>query len=145
MVKEDTIVTVINVSRKDDQQYFQVVLPRDTVSIKGFESGAVLKTNMPVNTESFLGNLQLQAEGQSNYCYCTDIFLDRPNAQVQALGFTNQLWIKKAFEQSGNREPEPVDIQKCHVLYGCYKDTLGKKLNTDLNYNVNIYIWIDRV
>jgi hypothetical protein len=142
---EDVIVAVINVSRKDDQQYFQVVLPRDTVSIRGIESGAVVKSNMPVNTESFLGTLQLQAEGQSNYCYCTDIFLDRPAAQIQALGFANQQWIAKAFEHSGNRESEPVDIKKCHVLYGCYKDIIGQKLNTDLNYNVNIYLWIDRV
>lgn len=143
---EDVIVARISVSRKDDQQYFQVVLPRDTVRIKGIESGSVLKTNLPLNDESFLGNLQLQAEGQSNLCYCTDIFLDRPNAEIPTLGFTaDQHWIKKAFEQSGTKEPEPLNISRCNVLYGCYKDIIGQRLNTDLNYNVTIYIWIDRI
>ncbi|OSZ78134.1 hypothetical protein CAP35_07675 [Chitinophagaceae bacterium IBVUCB1] len=143
-VREDVVVARINVARKDSQQYFQVILPRDTQKIKGIECSAVLQSPLPVTNERFLGNLQLQAEGQTNLCYCTDIFLDRPNAQIPTLGFTGDSWMKKAFEQSGMRETEPLEIKDCHVLYGCFRDIIGQKLKNDLHYKVTFYIWIER-
>jgi hypothetical protein len=143
-VREDVIVTRIKVTRKDSQQYFQAILPRDTIKIKGIESSAVLQSVLPPNNERFLGNLQLQAEGQANLCYCTDIFLDRPDALIPTFGFPGNGWIKRAFEQSGIRELEPLDIKNCHVLYGCFKDIIGQRLDADLYYKVTFYIWIER-
>lgn len=143
-VREDVVVVTINVTSKDSQQYFQVVVPRDTTRITGIESSVVLQSVLPANSELFLGNLQLQAEGQTNFCYCTDIFLDRPNTQITTFGFPGVGWIKNAFEQSGMKEAEPLDIKGCHVLYGCFKDIIGQNLNTDLTYTVSFCIWIER-
>ncbi|HYD22678.1 MAG TPA: hypothetical protein VEB40_14450, partial [Flavipsychrobacter sp.] len=106
---------------------------------------ALVTSVLPINEESFLGNLQLQAEGRTNLCYCSDIFLDRPQAMITTFGFAdNPEWMKKALEQSTVREPEPLEIAGCHLIYGCYKDIIGKNLNTDLQYRVTFYIWIER-
>lgn len=143
---EDVIVTQIQVNRKDDQQYFQVVLPRDTVCIKGIESSARISSQLAVNAEKFLGTVQLQSEGHTNLCYCTDIFIDQPEAKVMTSGFGLQdVWIHEAFIHSNAKETDVLHIPMCHVLYGCYKDIIGQKLGTDLEYIVTLFIWIERI
>lgn len=86
MMKEQVITQVISISRRGEQKYFQVKLPRDTQRIIGVETGLRIQ-NLPyywfavqpelslsLKRNVLVGTLQLQANSSPNVFYSKEVF-----------------------------------------------------------------------
>lgn len=85
-MKEEVIIKPIRISRKNEQQFFQVKLPRDTHRIIGIETGMFAESLLPnfpaysrtdgnvIRPNRLMGKLQLRASGKPNLFYAKEIF-----------------------------------------------------------------------
>ena len=42
------------------------------------------------------------------------------------------------------REEDPLNVCSCTIINGQYKDAIGEYFQTDVNYKVMLYIWVER-
>lgn len=87
-MREEVIIQPIRVTKKKEQIFFQVKLPRDVHKIIGIETGLYLESELPVfvpfiqgnanfiRQNRLMGTLQLQASGKPNLFYAKEI-IDR--------------------------------------------------------------------
>ena len=85
-MKEEVIIQSIGITKKNEQQFFQVKLPRDTNKIIGIETGlyilaAPLYSFVPsednsgfIRRNNMMGVLQLQTNGKPDIFYSKEIF-----------------------------------------------------------------------
>lgn len=85
-MREEVIIQPIRITRKKEQQFFQVKLPRDVHKIIGIETGLYAESDLPafvpfiqgnanfIRQNRLMGSLQLQAAGKPNLFYAKDIF-----------------------------------------------------------------------
>lgn len=85
-MREEVIIQSIGITKKNEQQFFQVKLPRDTNKIIGIETGiyiqaAPLYSFVPsednsgfIRRNNMMGVLQLQTNGKPDIFYSKEIF-----------------------------------------------------------------------
>lgn len=164
MTKRRIIPTKIRITKQGEIKFFQVKIPFDAISIIGIETAmrvrsmAVPSAAFPVPgiggggidvspppasgfPNSFVGELKLQSNDDSNVFYTTNIHtpvvresFDRtPNLsflpyRVWTHGYKRELEIAK------------VDANTT-VIAGLYKDRFGEMQKRDINYDVFLYVW----
>ena len=86
MMKEQVIIQAISITRRSQQNFFQVKLPRDTGKIIGIESGLIIQDSPPYAFSTLLANtgiternnlmgvMQLKANGRPDIFYANEIF-----------------------------------------------------------------------
>ena len=86
MMKEQVIIQPISISKRGQQNFFQVKLPRDTDKIIGIETGLIIQDSPiyafsillanPGVTErnNLMGVMQLKANGRPDIFYAKEIF-----------------------------------------------------------------------
>ena len=96
-MKEEVIIQSIRITKKKEQSFFQVKLPRDTYKIIGIETGLYIESELPgvlpyiqgdtnmLQRNRLIGTLQLQAWGKPNLFYAKDIFDKDINSGVNEL------------------------------------------------------------
>ena len=85
-MKEEVIIQSIGITKKKEQTFFQVKLPRDTHKIIGIETGLYILAAPPnlfvplqdnsgfIRRNNMIGILQLQTNGKANIFYSKEIF-----------------------------------------------------------------------
>ena len=85
-MKEEVIIQSICITKKKEQTFFQVKLPRDTYKIIGIETGLYILAAPPnlfvplqdnsgfIRRNNMMGILQLQTNGKANIFYSKEIF-----------------------------------------------------------------------
>ena len=179
-MKEGVIIQSIGITKKKEQIFFQVKLPRDTHKIIGIETGLFVESALPgfipniqgnanmIRRNGLIGTLQLQASGKPNLFYAKEIFDKDINIGVNELKIVppeviNERLIEpmrlKADDvpDEGNnfsdftiwshgtkREEDPVNVCGCQIINGQFKDTVGEYYETNIQYKIILYIWIER-
>jgi hypothetical protein len=85
-MREEVIIQSIGITKKKEQQFFQVKLPRDTNKIIGIETGLYVESTLPVffpyiqgnaniiRQNRLMGTLQLHSSGKPNLFYAKELF-----------------------------------------------------------------------
>lgn len=167
---EQVIIQTISISKRGQQTFFQVKLPRDTHKIIGIEAGLYM-LNVPgyfipvqelsklVRRNHLMGVVQLRANTKIDVFYSKDVFERDINIGADEMKIIpSQVVMERKGEQpDGNsfdyfthwthgskREEDPLNVCGCTVINGQYKDAIGEYFQTDVNYKVMLYIWIER-
>ena len=170
MMKEQVIIQAISISKRGQQNFFQVKLPRDAHKIVGIETGLNV-LNVPgyfipaqelsklVRRNNLMGVVQLRANTKPDVFCSKEIFERDINIGADEVKIIPSLIRKdeKIDPPDGNRfdyfthwthgakrEEDPLDVCGCTVVNGLYKDSIGEYFQTDVNYEVMLYIWIER-
>jgi hypothetical protein len=177
MIREQVLIQTIPVTKRQQQVFFQLKLPRDTHKIIGVETGLSVIQADPqffvpsidaggvVRRNLLMGTLQLQANGSTDVFYSKDIFERDINTglseikqfitQQQDVPPLQLLLIEVPLDGNGfefyncwshgrKREEDPLSICNCSVISGWFKDAAYATINTDIIYQVTLYIWIER-
>jgi hypothetical protein len=168
---EQVFIRKITITKKEQQYFFQITLPKNVQQIIGIETGVRLKTILkkrkwrnllPIrfgfyrNTQ--VGMLQLKAMGANQTIYTNTISLSDANIGyddlVSVLQFNEDLpypkdlkdqfvkpWASSVHNHSIRKEEDTINICGVHTLYGSFTDVLGKQLARDIEYTIQLYIW----
>lgn len=169
-MREQVIIQTISISKRGQQTFFQTKLPRDTHRIIGIETGLyvlnVTDNFIPaqelaklVRRNNLMGVVQLRANTRPDMFYSKDVFERDINIGADEMKIIpSQVIMERKGEQpDGNsfdyfthwthgakREEDPLDVCGCTIINGQYKDAIGEIFQTDVNYKVMLYIWIER-
>lgn len=151
-MKQEAIVQSFIIERMGEMRSFQILLPRDTNRIIGFEYSVSEKYEEPFvapvpNEDAFLflpnkivGSLILKTNGCEGTFFQGDLIEDR-NIHF---GET----VSPAFAQpwSHGREKHEIElnIKENRMVHGFFKDCLGAGLDTYVYYRLNLYLWIEK-
>ncbi|MBO9565547.1 MAG: hypothetical protein J7621_22410 [Niastella sp.] len=146
------LVHTLVISRAGEQQYFQLNIPRDVTAITGIITSVQLVDVPQVGGTGQVGMLQLQATGKPNGCYNSIVKLEPAVALKTDLGLTTyqagftqtNALITNGIAQRGLTSPETFQLPSCNSFYGNYRDLLGKGLQQDVRYRVNITLYTQR-
>jgi len=159
MMKEGVIITKISIKQKGERKHFQIKLPMDTKFIIGVEYGGRLidKPETVVvepgpddggHTPTFfkrnqlIGELKLQSCEEANWFYSADVLANDVNLGLA--DFSKAGFPVNDFSHGNKRTEEIVKIDaESTIIQGWYLDALGKSVNADLKYEVNVYVWIN--
>ena len=177
MIREQVLIQTINVSRRYQQVFFQLKLPRDTHRIIGVETGLYILDANPyfftptkndmglIRSNTMMGTLQLQSNGNTDVFYSKEIFeRDINTGRAELKQFVSQggpeapiafLLVNNppdgndfdffnSWTHGSKREEDPVSVCNCSVINGWFKDAAAAIINTDIHYQVMLYIWIER-
>lgn len=159
---EQVIITPVGITKAGQIKYFQIRLPKNSKQIIGIEIGVRRITGIPEsqlneqnilvelrNTgwltykrNTFIGELKLQSCEEANIFYSTDIQMD------QNLGFgdfsQHPKWQANVFSHQSKTEEDTVVVNgDTTIVQGIYKDHIGEQNKTDLQYIVNVYVWVE--
>ena len=166
MIKQEAIVHTERIRRLGDQRYFQINLPEDTDKITGIElsafrtssdgtsgSGVLLlrryapePTHDPLFTidkNVIIGRLTLQSLSKAGIFFQDEVRQKDANwkwADYAALYPSFDQWTHTA-----KRHEVEVAVAPCTpVIEGYYKDSWGVQSGYNIEYELNIYIWIEK-
>lgn len=171
-MREEVIIQSITISRRGEQHYFQMKLPRNTHKIIGVETGLyILSASVylfgtmhgemnALFRNNLIGRLQLKANGKPDIFYSKEIFERDYNIGAGEIKqFINAAppMRRLAQDPDGNsfsdftqwthgtkREEDPLNICNCTVINGQFRDAIGDYFGMDLQYKVMLYLWIER-
>jgi hypothetical protein len=146
---QEIIVHPLLITKAGEQQYFQVNIPRDVISIVGITNSIQLMQKATVSETGQVGFLQLQATGRANGCYNSIVKLEPIEALKTDLSLSSyqagflhlDLIQKNGIAQRGMNSPETIHLPSCNCFYGNYKDLLGRLLSQDISYRLSITLW----
>lgn len=170
MMKEQVIIQSLSISKRGQQNFFQIKLPRDTHKIIGIETGLyllnvpgnfipALEQSMLMRRNNLMGVVQLRVNTKPDVFYSKEVFERDINIGVDEIKIIppQVTGERKGEQPDGNsfdyfthwthgskREEDPLNICGCAVINGQYKDSIGEYFQTDVNYKVMLYIWIER-
>lgn len=52
-------------------------------------------------------------------------------------------WKSHQFTHGGKKELDAVMIPNENVIYGCFKDVIGKTERTNISYIIQVYVWFE--
>jgi hypothetical protein len=168
---EQVFIRKITITKKEQQYFFQITLPKNVQQIIGIETGVRLKTVLkkrkprrllPIRFGFYrntpIGMLQLKAMGTNQTIYTNTISLTDnnigmddlvskviPNEKMDNPKDTKELllkqWISNVHTHCARKEEDTINVCGVHTLYGSFTDVLGKQLVRDIEYTVQLYIW----
>lgn len=144
-----SVITVkARITKRGQQCYFQVNVPRDVVAIVGVEAGITgLQGLLPSDIvgRQLCGQLRIQAENAANMCYSSPVFVGMSAVDKKIPGFRplHTAWQQTPYVGIVSNDPDPVLIKGSYMLYGSFADVLGKRLGRDLTYTAGVYLWTE--
>src|SRR5580765_5593257 len=152
-MKQEAIMESFIIERKGEMRQFQILLPRDTNRIIGFEYGVSEKYEEPEvpvdpndNALLFLpnkviGNIILRTNGCEGIFYQSDLIEDRN------VHFGETIAPVAAMPWSHGRKKHEVElsIKENRIVHGFFKNYLGSGgFNSSIYYRLNLYLWIEK-
>lgn len=153
MMKESCLVKSLFVDRIGKKFYFQVSLPRDTKRIIGLEFGATSSCGVPLPSpfavasnggmfaNKTIGRISLQVSGRENVFFQKTVVEDRNIGMGE---FFATEFPAKDWSHGRKREEWPVDVEENTMIEGLFQDSWGEGEFQWLQYNFNVYIWIEK-
>jgi hypothetical protein len=165
MIKEEVIIHRDHIQKSGEQKYFQIDLPKDTFQIIGIETGVFRYTSgtvapyggIPINDPGGdpidpafkvsyndpIGKLTLQTT--EGLIYQGEVRQEDKNSkwadfsQVLNDGFFDQ------YSHGKKRYEDSINIKTCiPMIEGDYKDSWALHYNYHIEYELLVYIWIEK-
>lgn len=170
-MKEEVTIQTITISKRGQQNFFQVKLPRGVHKIIGVETGLYLlnvpqyfipaqELSMLIRRNYMMGVVQLRANGKPDMFYSKEVFekdINTGAGEIKLFPPPVVVMEKKVDQPDGNsfdyfthwthgtkREEDPLNICGCSIINGQYKDAIGEYFGMDISYKVMLYIWMER-
>jgi hypothetical protein len=152
-MKNKVIITTINITRKGQIHHFQVKLPKTAKQIVAIELGGHLVSDkntiaQPDSTLAFkrntlIGDLKLQSCEKANIFYAANLLQDN---NIGYQDFTQTaFWKPTSFTHQCKQFQDVVLINaESTIIQGIYKDNIGKAKQTDILYQVKVYVWYQK-
>ncbi len=153
----NVVIAKIPITKKGEQKFFQVIIPKDTDRISGIETGITgisLPVGMVANDiagKQLMGTVKLQAENSANIFYSSELFIGAGQLDTALFGFDGSVpnaaflnWLATPHAGSAFKDSETLLVKDTAMLYGCYTDAIGKLFNKDITYTAGIYLWTER-
>ena len=157
MMKEQVIITKVSIKRQGERKHFQIKLPKNTKFIVGIEYGGrlisksaamiieplpVSESRTPFKRNQLIGELKLQSCEEANWFFAVDVFASDVNLSYG--DFSKAGFKVNDFTHGNKRTEEIVKVDaESTIIQGWYLDALGKSQKADINYEVNVYVWIN--
>ena len=141
-MRQNIVVVNIPITKKGQQKFFQVSIPKDVHCIAGIATGISGLDGLNINeiAEKYqAGIIRIQAEHIADLCYSTEIFIGESILETEQPGFIDT--IDNPVAGNGMQQ---VRINNSHTFYGCYVDTLGKIFSRNLSYTISLYLLTER-
>ena len=103
----------------------------------------ILKSLIPFRHNTLVGELKLQSCEEANIFYATHLQTDE---NLGAGDFSqNRFWKASAFTHQSSKCEEDIVIVDgdSTIIQGIYKDRIGEMNKTDVEYMVNVYVWVE--
>ena len=102
----------------------------------------ILRSLIPFKRNTFIGELKLQSCEEANIFYATHLQTDE---NIGAGDFSqNRNWKASAFTHQSKTEEDIVIVDAdTTIVQGIYKDRIGEMNKTDVEYIVNVYVWVE--
>ena len=164
MINEEVIIHSVEIKKLPEQKYFQVQLPADTKRIIGVETGAFRKMTgqnafyssivydppddpiLPlfrINRNETIGRLTLHSSSLSKPFYHDEVRQQDTNWKYGDFTFDDPAFGQWSHDRK--RYEVNVDMQDCSPVIEChYRDRWGMFWNCHVEYQLNIYIWIEK-
>ena len=154
MMKEEAIVSSINITRIGENHHFQMQVPRDSKRIISLEYGAIQKNGDPLpppfageNAFKFLpnkiiGRLTLRAAGCEGIFYQGDLIEDQNIHFGEVIAPVN--WQPRLWTHGRKKEEIGLSITENSMIYGFFQDSWGAGEYISLTYRLNLYLWIEK-
>ena len=151
-MKQEAIVESFTIERKGEMRQFQILLPRDTNRIIGFEYGVSEKFEEPApppdsNEDAFLflrnkviGSIILRTNGCEGIFYQGDLIEDRNIHFGETIAPVNAL----PWSHGRKRHEVELSIKENRIVHGFFKDYLGSGGFSSIYYRLNLYLWIEK-
>lgn len=152
-MKHQVIITTINITRKGQIHHFQVKLPKTAKQIVAIEVGGHLKsdktaiaqtdTTLAFKRNTLIGDLKLQSCEKANIFYAANLVQDN---NIGYWDFTQTtLWKPTSFTHQSKHFQDVVLVNAdSTIIQGIYKDNIGKVKQTDILYQVKVYLWYQK-
>jgi hypothetical protein len=151
-MKQEAIAQTLIIERMGEMRHFQILLPRDTNRIIGFEYSVSEKYEEPFVAlaaeedpfvflpNKIIGSIVLKANGCEGVFYQGDIVEDRN------IHFGENVAPDFAMPWSHGRKRHEIElnIKENRIVYGFFKDCLGAGVDTYVYYRLNLYLWIEK-
>lgn len=165
MIREQVVVTPIEISIAGQVKHFQVKLPKNSKRIIGVELGwrllqnrkgiadKQIEYNAPIRIEPsrsktffrrniLIGDVKLQSCEEANIFYAGNVQTDENIAMGDFS--QNQNWMPSAYTHQANSFEERIIVDgDSTMIQGLYRDRLGEQYKISYNYLVNVYVWIE--
>jgi hypothetical protein len=156
MMKEQVIITKVSIKKQGERKHFQIKLPKSAKFIVGIEYGGRLisksaamiikpfpaESRTPFKRNQLIGELKLQSCEEANWFYATDVFSSDVNLSYG--DFSNSGFKVNDFTHGNKRTEEIVKVDaESTIIQGWFLDAVGKTQKVDINYEVNVYVWIN--
>lgn len=161
-MKEQVLITQLRITKAGQVKHFQVKLPKNVIRIIGIEMSFRLIHGLsidetgtglapvlelprffsPFKSNRFIGELKLQSCEEANIFYATHLQTDE---NIGAGDFSqNDYWKARTFTHQSKTEEDIVIVDAdTTIIQGIYKDRIGEINNTDVEYKVNVYVWVE--
>lgn len=173
MIREQVVITPINITKAGQVKHFQVKLPKNAKRIIGIELGGRLLANnkiaIPSDSSGYEAVLEVKAsavieaserrtgffkrnkligEVKLQSCEEANIFYagDLQSDENIAMGDFSQsrFWMSSVFSHQAQSFEERVIVDgESTMIQGIYRDRLGEQSKISYNYLVNVYVWIE--
>ncbi len=157
---QDVKIRRLHIRKQGERHYFQINLPRQAERIVGIELGAFFRTAiakrgdqksdylLTVKRNRVCGEVQLQTTGRSNFFFTGQLVQEDINDRFTVMSpyegkVLPALWNSSSFSSGGRKELDEVLLEKEKIIYGCYKDAVGKSEGKDFEYTVLLYVWFE--
>jgi hypothetical protein len=167
MIKEEVIVHRERIQKLGEQKYFQIELPRDVKRIIGIETGAFryasgqitsfggnpaedpqddpLDYLFKISFNDPIGRLTLQTQESPGIIYQGEV--RQTDKNWYWADFTQALY-EGFFDQYSHDRKRYEDVVTCDLcttaIEGHYKDSWGEHYSYHVEYDLLIYIWIEK-
>ena len=117
---------------------------------------------LSIKRNRLLGEVQLQTSNQPNFFFTGELVQEDRNIGVTDFIKTgkekpvelNRLridpppqknyWRSQQFTHGGRKELDEILTDNDRVIYGCFKDVIGKTEKKNINYTVLLYLWFQQ-
>ena len=157
---QDVKIQRLHIRKQGERHYFQMNIPRQAERIVGIELGGFFRTIMTVRSSQksdyllsvhrnrVCGEMQLQITGRAGFCFTGQLVQEDVNDRFTVMSpyeakVLPMLWNSTSFSSGGRKELDEVLIVNEKVIYGCYKDVVGKAEMKDHEYTVLVYVWFE--
>jgi len=160
---QDVIVQKLYISKQGERHYFQINVPRQAEKIVGVELGAFLQTEiflpdrslsvnnwLSIKRNKLLGDVQLQMPNQLNFFFTGELIQEDSNVGVTDFVKIRRrppqrvYWESRQFTHGGRKELDEIITSNERVIYGCFKDEIGKTEQMNIDYTVLLYVWFQQ-
>jgi len=165
MIKEEVILHRLNIQKLGEQKYFQIELPKDTDHIIGIETGVFRYTSgsfaffggslindpggdpidpsFKVSYNDPVGRLTLQTT--EGIIYQEEVKKEDKNCKWADFTQTLNEGFFDQYSHGRRRFEDSIMIKTClPMIEGYYKDTWGVHYSYHVEYDLLIYIWIEK-